>query len=109
MTGKLESDVCDPNSQTQTRQIAVKWTERPDNCKDFFEARNIGLKWLYNWEEEGWSTYAAEDVKEANAIMEDILAILKGEGRCSTLVRPILQDLLCFLGPMLSKVSIPGK
>jgi hypothetical protein len=71
---------CDPYTQTQLTEIAIKWSERPDDCPEFFKARDIELEWLYDWEEEGWSVYAAEDVETANAIMEDINEILKGKG-----------------------------
>jgi len=70
---------CDPYTQTQTTEIAIKWSKRPDDCPDFFKAHDIELEWLYDWEEEGWSVYAAEDVETANAIMEDITEILKGK------------------------------
>jgi hypothetical protein len=71
---------CDPSKETQTTTVSIKWTERPDDCKGFFEKHNIGLEWLYDWEEEGWSTYAAEDVETANAIMADLAEVVKGNG-----------------------------
>lgn len=57
------------------------WKDRPDNCPGFFEKWNIGLEMLYEWGEEA-TIYEAEDTKDANNILEDMLTILSGDGEC---------------------------
>jgi hypothetical protein len=76
---------CDPTKQTTTGQFAIKWKSghRPDDCKDFLEKFGIEMEWKWDWPGD-WSVYQAEDVETANAIMEDIIASIKGAGLCSS-------------------------
>lgn len=80
-SGGSTEELCDPYKQTKSPRIAIVWKDRPDNCPGFFEKWNIGLEMLYEWGEEA-TIYEAEDTKDANNILEDMLTILSGDGEC---------------------------
>jgi hypothetical protein len=97
---------CDPSKETTTIQIAIKWSDRPNSYKDFFERKGIELTWAFDWPN-NWSVFEAEDVESANAIMTDILAIIGGAGTCCIKLSihqvAFCQALICALA-----TTIPG-
>ncbi len=74
-----DKEPCDPAKETTTIQIAIKWSDRPDSYKHFFLHKGIELTWAFNWPD-NWSVFEAEDVETANAIMQDILAVIEDKG-----------------------------
>jgi hypothetical protein len=82
---KEDDDTCDPTKKTETANIAIIWKKRPHEVDDFFEKFGIGLKMIYEWDAAS-TVYEAADQKEAQDIMEDILAILSGAGKLCPLL-----------------------
>jgi hypothetical protein len=70
--------VCDDSKETTTSKFIVMWKDFPGDTEDFFKDLDVDVELLYDWDEEA-SVYEAEDIEQANAIMEDIIHILEGD------------------------------
>lgn len=78
LLSSLSLAVCDKSKETVTTKFIVMWKDCPVDTEEFFKDLDIDVELLYDWDEEA-SVYEAEDVEEANDIMEDLVHILEGD------------------------------